>query len=85
MSIINALVRLLSFAYKAEADKLRKHAAKLDKAQAKVSLAAVDAARQADILRDEAIELGQEKAHTNDRADGLLARRAEVIKFFQGE
>lgn len=85
MNAIKFITALLVKAYEAEHDRLRKHAAKLGKKQAKVSLEAQELAKKATAAVDEANELGREKYHTNDRAAALLVRRDEVSAFFLGE
>jgi len=85
MNAIKFITTLLIKAYEAEAERLRKHAAKLGKLQAKRALEAVDLAAAADEAREESVELGEDKRHNEDKAVSLLKRREEVAEFFLGK
>ena len=85
MTLINFLTGLLVKAYRKEAQRLQREAEKLGKLQAAEALEAVELARQADVAREQSVELGIQKGHVEDKAIGVAARAARIENLFHGE
>lgn len=85
MNIIKFLTDLLAYAYQKEAEKATKEADRLAQAQAAEALAAVEYAKQAEVSREQSVELGRQKTAAYDRAAGIAARGKQVAEFFSVE
>lgn len=85
MNAIKFLTNLLVKAYQKEAARVQAEADKLGQAQAAEALNAVELAKQAEIAREQSIELGRQKTAAADRAAGIAARGKQVETFFLGD
>lgn len=85
MTLINFLTGLLVKAYRKEAQRIQREAENLGKAQAAEALEAVELARQAEVAREQSVEMGIQKRATEDKAVGVAARAARIESLFHGE
>lgn len=85
MSIIKTLTRLLTVAYRREADALDAKADKVFGASVVSAEHAVELAAQAQAEQEQAIELRGQSITLSNQADALRKRGAEVAAFFAAE